>query len=454
MSREEVEAEALRRITPSAAEEEAVAQAVARIERTATRALEEAGVPGRAAVQGSAAKGTWLAGGGDLDLFLLLDPSVPEDRLERIALDVGPRFLDGCHKRYAQHPYLVGSFEGRTVDLVPAYAVAHPGERMSAVDRTPFHTAWVRQRLDAGGRAQVRLLKRWLKGTGAYGAQTDVGGFSGYLAEVLVARFGSFGGVLAWLAADAQPRRIALGPDAVQDEQAPLVVVDPVDPARNCAAAVQAPTLELAAEAARAYLAAPSLAFFFPAPPRAEPAQALRGRLRADGRHWVGLRLRPRTQRLDIVFPQFQKATRSVQAALAQAGFPSARAEAQQLDDGREVLLQWLVEAVELPETRLHRGPPDNGGPNAERFRGKWQGHPDARGPVTVGADGRLEVLLGQRDRTAAGHLRARLQALPLGRHVADALPDAELWDDPGQAAPAWQPAVADFVLGRRPWER
>ncbi|HLF16819.1 MAG TPA: nucleotidyltransferase domain-containing protein, partial [Candidatus Thermoplasmatota archaeon] len=162
----------LAEITPTPAEEAAAARAVADLEAEATRALAEAGLPGAAAVQGSLAKGTWLKGGADIDLFLLLDPAVPLDELESVAERVGRRILEKPQKKYAQHPYLQGFFRGQAVDLVPAYRVASAHAKMSAVDRTPFHTAWVRTRLDARGRGEVRLAKRWMKGVGVYGAET------------------------------------------------------------------------------------------------------------------------------------------------------------------------------------------------------------------------------------------------------------------------------------------
>ncbi|MEA3204086.1 MAG: hypothetical protein QOI63_1766 [Thermoplasmata archaeon] len=448
-----LEREVLAHATPSAEEERQMHATAGDLVALLGKELAKERVPGHASVQGSVAKGTWLRGSADVDLFLLLDPAVPQERLEQVALAVGPRVLEGCHKRYAQHPYVIGSFRGLQVDLVPAYEVATAGAKMSAVDRTPFHTAWVRQHL-AGRAGEVRLAKKWMKGTGAYGAQTALGGFSGYLVEVLVARFGSFHGVLEWLAADATPRRIALGPDLVKDDVAPLVVVDPVDPARNCSAAVHADTLALAVEAARAYAEAPSVRFFEPAPPRAETSAKLHAALAAREQCWMGLLLRPRTPRLDIVFPQFQKAARSVAAALEAAGFPVAKAMATATPAEDAVLLQWLASAAELPATRVHQGPADGTAPNVLRFKEKWAASPDAVGPVRVGAGGRLEVTLGVRHRTAAAWLAASLPGLPLGKHVQDAMPDARLLDDPAQAPPEWGPVVADLALGRRPWER
>ena len=451
-----LEAEVLAEVTPSAEEEAAVEAVVADLVRRCDEQLRAAGLPGRAAVQGSVAKGTWLRGGGgaDIDLFLLLDPQVPQDRLEAIALEVGPKVLEGCQKKYAQHPYLTGRFKGHDVDLVPAYAVPEAGAKMSAVDRTPFHTAWVAKHLDAHKRGQARLLKRWLKGTGVYGAQTAIGGFSGYLVEVLVARFLSFEGVLMWLSGGAQPRRIALGEDLVKDEVSPLVVVDPVDPARNCAAAVNLPTLERAMEAAKAYRRAPGRRFFFPNPPRGELPATLHESLTAHDASWTGALVRPKSHRLDIVFPQFQRAARSLEASLAHAGFHVRRLDVAVSDDEREVFLQFVCDGQPLPARRMHTGPVDDGRPNAKRFREKWAAHADALGPVHAGPDGKLQVELVVRLRTPAAWLAARLPHEALGKHVQDALEGHEVYSDPGKVPPAWGARVADVVLDRRPWER
>jgi tRNA nucleotidyltransferase (CCA-adding enzyme) len=446
-----LEASVLERIRPTPEEEGKLAADSERLREAAQARLQELGIAGEATVQGSVAKGTWLRGAADIDLFLLLDLSVPEARLEAIAEGVARGVLKDTHKLYAQHPYLAGTFAGRTVDLVPAYRVDAATAKMSAVDRTPFHTRWVRQNLDHAGRDEVRLLKKWLKGTGTYGAQTAVGGFSGYLAEVLVARFKSFHGVVAWLEKDAKPRRIALGEDLVEDDVSPLVVVDPVDAARNCAAAVQAETLQQAVRAARAYTQSPSQAFFFPEPPRAETPQTLAKAL--QDQDWVAVVLRPRTDRLDIVFPQFQKGARAIAAALEQGGFPVRRVECLAAEDGGEVLMQWLTDAVRLPEAHTHRGPPDGPTPNAERFRSKWAGHPDAAGPVRA-EEGRLVVEVKTPARTALEWFHLRLRQANVGKHVAQAMPDAVIVDDVARIPADWAAAASEFILGRMPWER
>lgn len=448
-----LEAEVLRDIEPTPTERAAMAQDASILAEAATRRLADLAVPGTASVQGSVAKDTWLRNAGDIDLFLLLDEQVPAARLESIAEEVGRGLLQGVHKRYAQHPYLMGHFRDRLVDLVPAYRVAQASAKMSAVDRTPFHTAWMQGHLDDDGRAQARLLKQWLKGIGAYGAQTAIGGFSGYLAEVLIVHFGSFSGVVAWLAAGGQPRRITLGSDQVQDQGEPLVVVDPVDPARNCAAAVQPETLELAVEAARAYQREPDRRHFFPPSLTPVTTSRLHDALRLQGVTWLAALLRPRTNRLDIVLPQFQKGARAIAAALAHAGFPVHRMQCQASEDGAEVLLQWLASAEVLPATRLHKGPPPGPHPNAQRFREKWEGHSDANGPVHE-ADGRLQVEVRVPSRSAPEWLAANLDRVGLGKHVMDALPDAQVLTLVAEVPAHWAAQASEFILARRPWQR
>ncbi|MFA5943241.1 MAG: CCA tRNA nucleotidyltransferase [Candidatus Thermoplasmatota archaeon] len=449
-----LEREILGEVTPSDDEQAALDSIVRDLVARCDAELAAAGLPGKAGVQGSVAKGTWLRGGTDIDLFLLLDPSVPQDRLEAVALQVGPKVLEECQKKYAQHPYLTGSFKGHAVDLVPAYAVPEAGAKMSAVDRTPFHTAWVRAHLGDHKRAQVRLLKRWMKGTGVYGAQTAIGGFSGYLVEVLIARFLSFDGVLLWLSGGAQPRRIALGPDQVKDDVSQLVVVDPVDPARNCAAAVNLATLELAIAAAKAYRAAPGRRFFFPNPPRVELPATLQAALSAQEASWTGALVRPKSKRLDIVFPQFQRAARTLETGLANAGFTVRRLDVAVSDDESEVLLQFVCAGEPLPSRRMHTGPIDDGRPNATRFREKWDGHADALTPVHTGPDGKLQVALAIRLQTPAQWLAARLPLEPLGRHVQDALEGHQTFADPAEVPAAWAARVADVVLDRKAWDR
>ncbi len=170
-----LEADEILRLRPSPDEHRAMQDRVTALLAACGDAMQDAGLAGTPTVQGSVAKDTWIAGSTDIDCFLLLDPDTPEEALKRAAESVGDAVLDDAQRKYAQHPYLVGRFQDADVDLVPAYAIPDATGKMSAVDRTPFHTAWVRDHLDDAARDHVRLLKQWCKGTGIYGAETAIG---------------------------------------------------------------------------------------------------------------------------------------------------------------------------------------------------------------------------------------------------------------------------------------
>ncbi|OYR83860.1 tRNA CCA-pyrophosphorylase, partial [Halorubrum sp. E3] len=141
---------------------------------------------------GSTARGTWVAGDRDIDLFVRFDEDLDRAELEEYGLDVGHAVLPDGHEEFAEHPYVKGSYEGFDVDLVPCHDVERAAKLVSAVDRTPFHDAYLSARLDDDLAGDVVLAKAFLKGIGAYGSDLRTEGFSGYLTELLVLELGGF----------------------------------------------------------------------------------------------------------------------------------------------------------------------------------------------------------------------------------------------------------------------
>jgi tRNA nucleotidyltransferase (CCA-adding enzyme) len=195
---------------------------------------------------------------------MMFPPDMPRKEVERIGLQAGKDLIGG-ELVYSEHPYTTGYFEGVEVDMVPCYRLTSTEHLQTAVDRTPFHTEYINSHLTAEQKDQVRLLKKFMKGIKAYGAEQDSRGFSGYMCEVLIAKYGSFKKVLEAATAWKDGETIAveeLGPHF----DSALVVYDPVDKNRNAASSIHEDTLDLFRQAATAYLEDPSERFFFPNP--------------------------------------------------------------------------------------------------------------------------------------------------------------------------------------------
>lgn len=399
----------LARIKPSAS---LTKRAQAASDRLAKRARAEAkalDITVEPLLVGSLAKDTHLAPNLDVDLFLLFGMETTREALEKHGIKIGKRILTKPTLRYAEHPYVHGSFAGFPFDVVPAYAITDPAAKMSAVDRSPFHTHYVKERLKPGQRDEVRILKQFLQGIGCYGAETATSGFSGYLAELLILRFGSFWDTLMSLRELHRPIGLSLEGEP-QPLGGDLVFIDPVDPRRNAAAAVSTERVETFQRAARAFTAAPRLEFFWPRPMVAESRERLVEHLSHRG--IFGLRVPTPTVRPEARLPHLRRLAEKINRRLDDEDFRVVRTVVDRVPGG--YLLLWEHDPVVLPETYEHRGPPVADTENSRKFLQKWQNntaaaalpHPEGknwsvtlrranRDPMSILAPDLLQLLKG-----------------------------------------------------------
>lgn len=216
---------------------------------------------------GSFAKGTWLKEEVDIDIFIKIDNSVNDKEFGQLGEQVGWQSLKGFNPyiRYSDHPYVEAVIDGIRVNVVPCYDVPK-GKWKSAADRSPFHTDYMKNNLDDEKRNQVRLLKKFLKSIGVYGADIATGGFSGYVAEIMILKNGSFESVLHAMSNIGEENNVISidKPDeySVKNFKSQLIIIDPIDHKRNLGTAISAESIGKLVLAARSFLAKPSIDFF------------------------------------------------------------------------------------------------------------------------------------------------------------------------------------------------
>jgi tRNA nucleotidyltransferase (CCA-adding enzyme) len=391
----------------------------------------------RCLVAGSAARGGFLTDRVDVDFFLLFPPELSRADLEREGLELARRVLPRHEIRYAEHPYLRGAFAGFQVDVVPGYEVPDGAHPISAVDRTPFHQAYLLTRETPALLEQVRLTKQFLRALGVYGSEARTGGFSGYLVELLVVRYGRFRALLEEARDWRPPVRLVVhgGPLPRVPEEVALILDDPVDPARNVSSALTLANLATFVLAARGYLDRPSEAWFeVPARARVDRAEGVR-RAGERGTHVAVLGL-PRPSLVDdVLYPQLRKAERGVREAIDRLGFQGIGTGAGADADGLVVAVE--VAHGELPNVRVRDGPPV-GLDRVNSFLGKWSvaGTSVLQGPY-VRSDGTLAVETARTERRLEPLLLAELPNLSLGQDLrglvgsASCRPLAEARDGP-----------------------
>ena len=363
-----LESEVLDRIKPKPDEIERITASAKKLKEMVEEYIEKNGLAAtEVRFVGSFAKDTFLSD-PDLDLFLMFPTNVSRDVLENDGLRAGEDLLHGI-RMYSEHPYIRGKFDDLDIDLVPCYHLENTKKLQSSVDRTPFHTEYVQSKLNSEQKDNVRLLKKFMKGIAAYGAEPNTRGFSGYLCELLIIKYGSFLEAVKAGVNWKEGTSIEIegrGPISV----APLTVYDPVDPRRNVASAVHLDTMSLFIVAARDYLQKPSEKFFFPVDRKAMTTSELRVRTEHHGSRLLTIVFKRPNVIEDNLYSQLWKTQYALTRKMDEFDFTVLRAVHEMDDD--EMRIVFELERDVLSKTFKHVGPPV-WVPNAESFLKKWK---------------------------------------------------------------------------------
>ncbi len=313
----------------------------------------------RMMLAGSVAKGTFLSGASDIDLFAIFPHEyTKEDMFEEVKKASKKAFPKGkFEERFAEHPYLSIYFYGKKLDIVPSYEMKFGEKIKSAVDRSQLHTGFVLKNLPESKRSDVRLLKQFLKANLLYGAEIKTKGFSGYLCELTIIQYKSFENFIAEISRWEfpivfDPAEHYENPHEVPEFNAPLVVIDPVDRTRNVAAIIPVENLVRLRSIAREFTRRPSETFFFPLKKGKKELSA-----HAEGREFFGLSFRKPTDVVDDVFwGQLWRFSSQISIFLKHHEFEVFGVYP--YSSGKECVVLLELKAPILSKTQVFRGPP------------------------------------------------------------------------------------------------
>ena len=312
---------------------------------------------------GSYARDTWLPESLEIDVFLLFPEHYDFEELERIGIEIGKKVVDSYEMRYAAHPYIHGVVDGVEVDVVPCYRLKSPERIKSAVDRTPFHHEWLKDRIK-GKENDVRLLKRFLKAGNLYGAEFKVRGFSGYLCELLVVFYGSFENLVRSAARWRRDMVIDVenGRTEIRRGQQNLLVIDPVDRKRNVAANLSVDNLARFVERCRLFVDSPSPEFFRVA---RKPVEDGRLRDELEGRFVYAVSFERPPIVEDNLYTQLERAEKRIRRILEESEFTVMRSGHYA---GERCYLLFETASGELSGVVKHYGPKFESYENSMRF--------------------------------------------------------------------------------------
>jgi len=221
---------------------------IKKVKQQLIQKIEEQGY--KAETVGSTDRDTYLPSKIDIDIFFYFPENTSEQELEEKGIEIGKKALKGHNPttHYADHPYVKAKIKEIDIDIVPCYNPEKylkdkekpilTKEPRSAVDRTPLHNKYLKKNLKNEQKPEVRLLKKYLHNINCYGAEEKTRGFSGYITELLILKNGTFKQTIKAASEWKRNHKIDIENHGERNFNHPLVVIDPVDPTRNAAAAL------------------------------------------------------------------------------------------------------------------------------------------------------------------------------------------------------------------------
>ena len=328
-------------------------------------------------VGGSFAKGTWLRGIKDIDIFVRFPYSKFKDKSDELS-DILEEYLNGLFKHvtrlHGSRDYFRVEHKGIRFEIVPILKISKPEEAMNITDVSPLHVEWVKSKADAKARDEIRLLKGFVKANKLYGAESYRRGFSGYGCEILTLCYGGFLGLIRD-AAKWRPGKL-LDPEGYYKtrEQAimalnkskitALVVIDPVQPTRNATAALSKANLLHFVELAKGFLKEPSIEYF-----KLRVVKEKELRKRYQGKPVVWLVVKPLEGKEDIIGAKLLKCFEYIAKSAALYGFKIIE-RGWDWVPGKPAQM-WFVFKGKIPKEHMIIGPPLKEVDHVKRFREK-----------------------------------------------------------------------------------
>ncbi len=356
----------------------------ARVEDTTNKVLERINVPNaQAFLGGSGAKGTWLKGTHDIDIYVKFDYALYKDKSDRLSNILGPilkKTFKNVDELHGSRNYFQIKGNSYVFEIIPILDIKVASEAKNITDVSLLHVQFVKNKIYQNKILgdEIRIAKAFAKANSCYGAESYIHGLSGYMVELLVIYYSSF---LNLVKATTHwgPRTTVGDPIAIQklnkSKIAPLIFIDPVQSDRNAAAALSKEKYDLLISSCKNFLKKPSIRFF---EKQELDVKDLKKRFKRS--KLIILEIKPKKGKDDVVGAKTLKAFEFIKGRIITGGFKLI--ESGWDFNKQKTIFFFVVDKKPLSKTVKHYGPPLHLKRGVEAFKKKYKITSEERGRV------------------------------------------------------------------------
>lgn len=331
--------------------------------------LKEKGVKAVCVKGGSIAKETFIKDDYDADLFVRFD--YLEYKSKRLS-DILETVLDSNFKFERVH----GSRDyfqiedGIIFEIVPVLKIKDYKQAVNVTDMSPLHVDYIKKKLKAGQADDIRLAKQFCKAAKVYGAESYIKGFSGHILDLLIINYGSFekliNAAINWKEKEIFDieKHLKKPLEELDDAKihSPLIIVDPVQPDRNAAAALNKKQCDKFKFACKKFIDKPSKSSFKIVALKKTDLKI------SDDEELFFIEAKPLQGKKDVVGSKIMKAYEHLKRQIKRNQFEIMNTDWEFKKVGQ---LYFVLKKETLSEIQIIRGPPINTKEGCTNFKKK-----------------------------------------------------------------------------------
>jgi len=326
-----------------------------------------------AVIGGSFAKDTHLADDHDCDIFVKFDFKYKDSNLSDLLQKALKKLK--AERVHGSRDYFLFSNK-LNFEVVPVMNISKAKQAINVTDVSPLHVSWTKKHKKSD---EIRLAKAFCKANSIYGAESYIKGFSGHVLDILTIKYGNFMNLIKnsqkWknkTVIDVE-KHYKNSEDALfklnsSKTQSPLIVVDPIQPERNAAAALGEGPFNLFVKRAKEFLKKPSEKFF--------EKKALG---KKDFKDALIINVIPLKGKRDVVGAKIMKAHEAIKRELAENGFEIKNSG---FVFDNEAFIWLRLKNEKINAEKIIQGPPLNMKEHCSAFRSKHKNTFEQRGKL------------------------------------------------------------------------
>lgn len=366
--------EVLLEIKPNAEEEKELITKINAFLKKLNSGLKHA----KAELYGSGAKGTWLKGGFDADIFVKYNYKKFSGKSDKISEELR-KYLSKKRLKFGvmhgSRDYYRIKDDSFVYEIIPILDIKKADEAKNITDISPLHAKWVKANANKKLIDDIRLAKAFLRANGLYGAESYINGFSGYVTEILIIYYRGFLNLLKASAKWKDKQAIdikkyhkdvflALNNSKLES---PIIVVDPVDKTRNAAAALSYEKADKLKEAAKGFLKKPDKRFF-------EKEEITEDKLKekSKGKKLAIINVKTESGKEDVIGARIVKSYGFILKKLGEKEF-KVTDSGWAWDKKKKAMIWLMIDSKELSKYREHEGPFLDRKQHVNAFREKYR---------------------------------------------------------------------------------